>query len=178
VAAHLRLGGLAAAVLQPAFPGACPLMRWGYLPAVDLASPPRRGLEALSRRCGPSRHVASFFPAYHPRHGYGRAKGPLSPAVRASRADKIVFPGSARPPASTRLPGRIYRRGRPRRVGHLHHDSCHEGPRLVVAGLLRLPAGPPQGIVGRWAVSSWIMRGGTGYLPPLRHVQPAIRRRS
>jgi len=62
--------------------------------------------------------------------------------------------------------------------GHLHHDSCHERPRLVVAGLLRLPAGPTQGIAGRWAVSAWIMRGGTGYLPPLRHVQPAIRRRS
>jgi hypothetical protein len=62
--------------------------------------------------------------------------------------------------------------------GHLHDDSCHEGPRLVVAGLLRSPAGPTQGIVGRWAVSSWIMRAGTGYLPPLRHVQPAIRRRS
>ena len=87
------------------FPGACPLMRWGYLPAVHLASPPRRGLEALSSRCGPSRHIASFCLPTTPATGYGRAKGPFSPAVRASRADKIVFPGSARPPASTRLPG-------------------------------------------------------------------------
>jgi hypothetical protein len=50
----------------------------------------------------------------------------------------------------------------------------------VVVELLRLPAGPTQGIVGRWAVSSWIMRGdwlsATIEACPARNTAPLIER--
>ena len=50
----------------------------------------------------------------------------------------------------------------------------------MVVELLRLPAGPTQGIVGRWAVSSWIMRGdwlsATIEACPARNTAPLIER--
>jgi hypothetical protein len=58
VPAHLSLGAIAAADLQPALPGARPLMRWGCFPAIHLASPPRRVRGALNLRADRSRHEA------------------------------------------------------------------------------------------------------------------------
>src|SRR6266487_6701966 len=41
VPAYISLGVIAGCFLQPAFPGARPLIRWSRFPAVHLTSPPR-----------------------------------------------------------------------------------------------------------------------------------------
>jgi len=58
VPAYLSLGAIAAAGLQPAFPGAPPLIRWGCFPAVHLVSPPRRARGVFNLPAGRSRHTA------------------------------------------------------------------------------------------------------------------------